>query len=429
MKSLRWRSVSLMTVAAFVVAGCGGGGGDSSASSEISGRGPITFATGKDVTGAVTQAVETWNGSHPEQRVRLIELPADGDQQRQQMVQNAQTESGAFTVLDLDNVWNAEFAANRWVVELPKEEFDFSPFLESAMKTARYRGRLFSVPAYSDGGLLYYRKDLLNKVDAQPPTTREEMREICAKVLELPAAEGMSCYAGQHAKYEGLTVNFAEAVHGAGGQIVNDQGQPTVDSPEALRGLETMVEGFGSGTIPRAAIAYKEQPNKRAFIGGELVFSRNWPFMWSQANADDGSSKVAGEFAVAPLPGITGKGVSSLGGHNLAISSFAENKATALDFIKFYTSEKQQRQRLIKGSLAPTRGALYDDPELQRKYPYLDTLKKSIKSAEPRPRVVNYGDVTLAVQDEVYAAISGDKKPDKALSALQRRLEKLIEQK
>ena len=43
------------------------------------------------------------------------------DQQRQLLIQNAQTESDEYTVVLLDVVWTAEFAANRWVTELEPE--------------------------------------------------------------------------------------------------------------------------------------------------------------------------------------------------------------------------------------------------------------------------------------------------------------------
>ena len=104
--------------------------------------------------------------------------------------------------------------------------------------------------------------------------------------------------------------------------------------------------------------------------------------------------KVAGKFDVAPLPGLNGPGVSTLGGHNLAISAFAKNKATALDFIKFFTSEDTQRANL-SGHLAGadrTR-SLYDDPALVKQYPYLPVLKESILNAEAAPAGGQYGDV------------------------------------
>lgn len=427
MKFERFKTLSILLGCAVLVAGCGSGQSPNSGESgKLEGRGPITIAAGKDDTGVYPKLVDQWNQLHPQEPVRLIELPSSADDQRQQMVQNAQTKSDAFTVLDLDVVWTTEFAANRWIQPLPKSEVDMSKYLQPVVQTASYRDRLYAVPRTSDGSMLYYRKDLLDKVGAQPPKTWDEMKQVCAKVSSLPEAAGTSCFQGQYEKYEGLTANFSEVVNSAGGSIVDKAGKPNVNTPEAKKGLDFLADGVKSGTIPKEALTSKETETRRAFGNGKLVFSRAWPNQWSQVTKTDGSSQVADKVAVTPLPGLSGPGVSSLGGHNLALSAFGKNKATAFDFIKFMTDEKQQRYSLENGSLAPTLANLYDAPDLTGKYQYLPVLKQSITGAQPRPRVVKYGDVTQAIQDNAYKAISGEKSSDQALADLQARLEELI---
>jgi len=420
---------SVVTVA-LLLAACGSDSGTSSGGGGggggIEGRGEITLATGKDTSGNMQKLVDKWNADHPNEKVRIVELPESADGQRTQMVQNAQVKSDAFTVLNLDVVWTAEFAANRWVQELPADTVELDKFLAPAVSTAKYRDKLYAVPMFSDGGLLYYRKDLLDAAGLKPPATWAEMADACAKVL--PSAPGMSCYAGQFEKYEGLTVNFSEAVNSAGGVVVDDQGKPNVNTPEAKAGLDTLVLGFKDGTIPQKAITYKEEEGRRAFQAGELLFHRQWPYQWALANKTDGSSQVAGKFNVAPLPGLKGPGASTLGGHNFAISSFAKNKATALDFIKYYASDENQRSNLVATSQAPTRSALYDDAELKTKFPYLPTLKESVLNAKQRPAVVKYGDVTSAIQSSAYDALTGAKTTDAALADLQSKLEELTKQ-
>jgi multiple sugar transport system substrate-binding protein len=419
--------------AAALLAACGnsnsGGSSGSSgggSSTALDGRGEITFATGKDTSGNMQKLVDQWNTQHADQKVRIVELPESADGQLQQMAQNAQVKSDAYTVLNLDVVWTAEFAANKWVVELPKDTINESDFLKPAVDTAKYRDKLYAVPVYSDGGLLYYRKDLLQGAGIdKPPTTWADLLTDCQKVKATPAGANVGCYAGQFEKYEGLTVNFSEAVQSAGGSIVDDSGKPDVNSSQAKAGLDALVQGFKTGAIPQKAITYKEEEGRRAFQAGELLFHRQWPYQWAKANATDGSSQVAGKFDVAPLPGISGSGSSSLGGHNLAISAFAKNKATALDFIKFFTSEDTEKSNLLATSQAPTRADLYDNADLVKQFPYLPTLKASILSAKPRPKAVKYGDVTAAIQENAYAALTGTKSPDQALSDLQKKLEEL----
>lgn len=405
-----------------VVAACGTSKtSDNSGSGALSGRGPITLVQGKDTSGNVQNQVNAWNSQHPKEQVRLIELPEDADAQRQQLVQNAQTKSSAYSVINLDVVWTSEFAANRWVTELPSAQFDTSKFLPSAVQTGQYRNRLYAVPWKTDAGLLYYRKDLLQQAGiSAPPKTWSELSADCGKI------KGVGCYGGQFEKYEGLTCNFSEAVDSAGGTVVDDTGKPNVNTPQAKQGLDFLVQGFKTGLIPKEAITYKEEDARRAFEKGSLVFLRQWPYQWALSNKPE--SKVAGKFDVAPLPGLNGPGAPTLGGHDLAISAFAKNKATALDFIKFLTGPDQERANLLASSEAPTLAALYDEPALQQKFPYLPTLKASLLNAKPRPKTVRYGDVTAAVQEDAYAALTGTKSTDQALADLQAKLGALIQQ-
>lgn len=425
----RSSAVGAMTaIAALVLTACGGGGGGGggAASTALEGIGPITLVQGKDTSGFLQEILDDWNAQNPDQTVTLIELPESADAQRQQMIQNAQAQSDAYDVLSVDNVWTAEFAANRYIVELPEDQFPVADMLPPVIDSARYLGKLYAVPSESDGGMLYYRTDLLEGAGiTEPPTTWAELGEACAAVAATPAGAGVACYAGQFEKYEGLTVNFAEAVNGAGGVITDDEGNPNVNTPEAQAGLDFLVNGFSTGQIPAEAITYKEEEGRRAFMEGRLLFHRQWPYQYSLANATDGSSQVAGLFAVAPLPGLDGPGVSSLGGHALGISTYARNKATALEFIKFYTSKEQSQLYLELGSKAPIYTSIYDDTALQAEFPYLPVLKDSILSAVPRPKVVRYGDATLAIQDAAYGALTGTVTSEEALNQLQTELEAL----
>lgn len=422
--------------ALLAVAACGGSsdsgggsaaGGGASADAAYDEHGPITYVQGKDTSGNVQKLLDQWNKEHPDEKVTLQELPDNADQQRQQMIQNAQIKSDAMTVLSVDVVWTAEFAANQIVDELPADKFPTDQFLPATVNTATYFDKLYAYPASSDGGMLYYRKDLLDKYDLQPPGTWDEMKAACKKIQDGEDNSKLDCFAGQYNKYEGLTVNFAEAVNSAGGVIVGDDGKPNVNTPEAKSGLDFLVNSFKDGTIPKGAITWQEEQGRQAFQNGTLIFHRNWPYVYSLAQKDDGSSKVNGKFAVAPLPGESGPGVSSLGGHNMAVSKYAKNKGTAVDFIKWWTSEEIQKSNVLATSAAPTISGLYTDSDITGEFPYMPILLKSIETAQPRPVAVKYGDVTLAIQDSAYAALQGQTSSDQALSELQGKLEGLIQ--
>ena len=435
---MRRRSVGVIAAtaaAALALTACGGddgGGGDSGSgsaggdSTALEGTGPFTLVQGKDTSNFVQGVLDSWNKDHPDEKATLIELPDAADAQRSQMIQNAQAKSDAYDVLSVDNVWTAEFAANRYIVELPESEFPTSEMLEPVINSAKYFDKLYAIPSSSDGGMLYYRTDLMKAANiAEPPGTWAEMIEDCKKIQATSAGKGINCYAGQFEKYEGLTVNASEAINSAGGVITDDEGKPNVNTPEAKEGLNFLVNGFKEGYIPKEAITYKEEEGRRAFQEGKLAFLRNWYYVYGLANATDGSSKIAGKFAVAPLPGLDGPGASSLGGHALGISTYSKNKKSALEFIKFFTSKENSQKNFELSSQTPVYTSIYDDPALQKKYPALSVLKESILKAIPRPKVVRYGDATLAIEEAAYGAMSGSLSTDEALSQLQTKLQDL----
>ncbi len=283
--------------------------------------------------------------------------------------------------------------------------------LPATVKSATYNNTLFAGPVSSDGGMLYYRKDLVPK----PPATFTELLADC----QIAKAKNIGCFAGQYAKYEGLTVNTAEFINSAGGEIVKADGKtPTGDTPEANKGLSAMVEAYKAGVIPKEAITFQEEQGRQAFEAGKLLFLRNWPYVYNLAKTD-ASSTVKNTFDIAPLPGLAGPGASSLGGHSAAISVYSKHQATALAFLKFLESDESQKFFATQGSLAPVFGALYTDPALTAKLPYLPVLLESIKTAVPRPVSPFYPAVTRAVQDNAYAALQGQKSVDAALKDMQ----------
>jgi len=407
-------TVAALAVGVLLLAGCGGGGSSSgsSSSADTTSRGPITYVQGKDNSNVVRPLLDKWNAAHPNEKVTFKEQSDAADQQHDDLVQHFQAKDATYDVASVDVVWTAEFAAKGWLQPL-KDSFalDTTKLLPATVKTSTYNGTLFAGPASSDGGMLYYRKDLV----PTPPKTWDEMISMCS----IAKKNNMDCYAGQFAKYEGLTVNAAEAINTAGGKIVGDDGKtPQVNSPEAAKGLSRLADAYKNGNIPKQAITYQEEQGRQSFEAGKLLFLRNWPYVYGLAQTD-GSSKVKGKFAVAPLPGESGPGASSLGGHNTAISAFSDHKATAFDFLKFYESEETQHFLALQGSLAPVIASQYDDPALIKKLPYLPVLKTSIENAVPRPVTPFYPAVTKAVQDNAYAAIKGDKSVQQSLTDMQ----------
>lgn len=414
--------VATAGILALTLSACGGGGGGSGtqagggdAAAGLDGRGPITYVQGKDNSNVVRPLVAKWNAAHPNEKVTFKEQTDQADQQHDDIVQHFQAKDAGYDVVDVDVVWTAEFAAKGWLQPLKdKMAIDTSAMLKPTVDSGTYKGTLYAAPQTSDGALLYYRKDLV----PTPPKTWDEMMSMCS----IAKKNNIGCYAGQFSKYEGLTVNASEAINSAGGSVLDKDGKPSLNTPEAKAGLENLAKAYADGNIPKEGITFQEELSRQAFQSGKLLFLRNWPYVYNLATTE-GSSAVKDKLGIAPIPGATGAGASSLGGHNLAVSVYSKNKATALDFLKFMTSEESEKFYATQGSLAPVLGSLYTDKDLVAKLPYLPVLKTSIENAVPRPVTPFYPAVTKAIQENAYSAIKGEKPVDTALSDMQKSIE------
>jgi multiple sugar transport system substrate-binding protein len=409
-------------VVLMVAAGCASSGAATAPATvrSVSGLGPITFATGKVDTGYLPGLVAQWNTEHPRQKVTVIYLPDDSDEQHAQLVENLQARSDVYDVMSLDVIWTAEFASNGWISPVSESLAPLTKFLRPAVATATYDGKLWAVPFTSNAGLLYYRKDLV----PTPPTT---WAELARDAEQIAPEHHMGGYAGQFAAYEGLTVNFAEAVQSAGGSILSAGGaRATVNTPQARSALSFLVSGFREGWIPRAALGYDEEASRRAFEAGHLLFLRNWPYVYGDAIKPGPGNVVTGKFGVTTLPGPDGPGSSSLGGSNLAVSAYSQHPATALAFIKFMTSLSSERRILIDASQPPVWTRLYDDPALIRRFPYLPVLKRAILAAQPRPQIADYTQLSLAISSAIHRALAQQVSVSQTLAGLNGELNQIV---
>ena len=166
------------------------------------------------------------------------------------------------------------------------------------MDTATYEGKLWAVPFTSNAGLLYYRKDILAR---QAPAAGH----LGAAGQRRPGRSRRGTtwpgYAGQFAAYEGLTVNFAEAVQSAGGSILSPGRQPGHAELRRRpgRALGFLVSGFRQGWIPRAALGYDEAASQQAFESGQAAVPAQLALRLRPGAARPGpGNKVAGKFGV-----------------------------------------------------------------------------------------------------------------------------------
>ena len=157
------------------------------------------------------------------------------------------------------------------------------------------------------------------------------------------------------------------SAHSADASSTTD-GRVVVNRPEAVRALEFMRdELYESHVAPLDVLTWHEEEARFAFQNGNAVFMRNWPYAVA-AMSDTAQSRVAGKFAVSPMPASAtpgGHSTAALGGAQLAINAYTESPGRGV---------QADRVSHRAGADAPARAgsrsvsdapALYDDPRLR----------------------------------------------------------------
>lgn len=389
-------------------------------------RGPITFVDGRDTTSGrrVEELVKRWNAARGyNERVTFVEMPTSTDEHRAQLVARAQDLAGVrdrpafqsqcYDVMMLDVVWTAAFAEAGYLERLDPREFHTGRFLPQSLQAATFEDRLWAIPGRADAGLLYYRKDLLAAAGKSPPTTWPELIDLAKTVAPRYGVDG---YVSQFRRYEGLTANAMEAVWAHGGDALPEGGpEAAINAPAARAGIGMLATGFADGWIPKAARDFDEEGSRQAFQDGKALFLRNWAYAYARLAAAD--SSVADKFGVTSLPGS-----SALGGWNLAVSRCSAHQQTAREFIAFYTGDENQRELFLHAGMAPTVRALYGDPDLRARLPYLDVLGASVKAARNRPASAHYDQLSSVMQEYLHSALDS---PTRTAAVLDRLAEEM----
>ena len=405
-------------------AGCGGG-------EEAGGGGEIVFSFFPDPSGSVQALIDQFNEENEGNiRVTLREMPADSGQHFDQLNTEFQSGEIGIDVIGGDVIWPAQFAANGYIADLshrfPEEER--SEYLPAVIEAMTYEGGIYGVPWYTDAGMLYYRRDLLEESGfSEPPGTWDELKEQARTVQQDSGTQYGFVFQG--ADYEGGVVNALEYIWTSGGNVLEGD-TVVIDSPEARRGLEIERSMIEDGVSPEGVTQYKEQEVGTIFLGGDAVFMRNVPRFFALASDPDESSIDPGQIGLAALP-VAEEGLqsySSLGGWNFFMNANTGDPDAAYEFIRFMSAPEQQKYRSIEGSVLPTRQELYEDEEILREVRVAELGQEAIKNTRPRPVSPFYSDMSLRMAAQFVRSLRGDVPPGEALSTLQDELEEIVEQ-
>lgn len=384
----------------------------------------------------------------------------DTDSLRQQnMTELRKSSPSEFDLIYMDSIWLQEFAERGWLMELNAnlfndgftteelKNFEFNyKNKEVFPKDMYYEQKLYRIPFRRDVGLLFYRRDLLEKIDEKIdevlPKTFDQLLEISAKLTpkikekkDIEAGNFLpdELYKEQEAKKdieyvyllpdrasEAQVVIFLEVLYNYGGAWISSSGEELSKSTAAISAVEFLrtiisqnqkifedLSTSKNSTSNSSRDGKNQNENEIAsqFVDGKAVFMRNWPNTWLKIN---NRQPVSNKFGITSIVSKTEdmRGNACRDGWGFGIPRNSLHKAEAMKAIKFLTSAPSQQQFTLAYGSLPSRRSLFFDRKITDSnsyYPFfLDILENH---SFPRPLIPQYRQASCILQNSLKQAL------------------------
>ncbi|MGI5134529.1 MULTISPECIES: ABC transporter substrate-binding protein [unclassified Streptomyces] len=269
-------------------------------------------------------------------------------------------------VLNIGNTWSASLQATGALLPWDAKNFDKiggkDRFVDSALGSTGAQGKdPAAVPLYSMAYALYYNKQIFSDAGiSQPPATWNELvadgKKIQQKGKQVLGAEGSNVSENIHHVFV-----FAKQ-HGA--DFFTADGKADFTSDGVVAAVKQYVDLMAKDkVIPQGNAEYAQNQSVSDFAKGKTAI-----LLWQSASANLKSQGMSEDaYGIAPVPvqsGTPGTGTnvnSMVAGINLAVFKNSHNLDGATQFVKFMTSDAEQKiLNTAYSSIPPVKNAQSD---------------------------------------------------------------------
>jgi multiple sugar transport system substrate-binding protein len=349
-------------------------------------------------------------------------LPRTADDQRIQMVRRLAAKDSSMDILGMDVTWTQEFASANWIREFTGADRTqvTDGTLPGPLASGTYNDKLYAAPNNTNVQLLWYRKDLV----PTPPKTWDEMIGMSRQLKQQGKPYQILTMGAQ---YEGLVVLFNSLVASAGGHVVSDDGKKAIMDAGAVKGLQEL-KAFATAGVTNASFSNMiEDDVRHAFQNNEGAFELNWPYVYASMQTEN--PQLAKDFAWTRYPAIDAgtPSVTTIGGSNLAVSSYSKHPDLAFDAVKCLRGPESQKYLAVNAGQPPSIESVYNDPDMAKAYPMRNELLDELKNAAPRPRTPAYQNLSTVVAAQLSPPSKID--PQKTADSLRKAIQDAIDSK
>jgi multiple sugar transport system substrate-binding protein len=345
--------------------------------------------------------------------------------------------SGSYDAIVVDFYWVGQFTKAGWLRPLDdlikRDGFDTSVYVPSVMNlVGKVEAVTYMLPFYNYAMGLTYRRDLLEdpknkkEFDAKygmplrvPQTWNEYKKQVEFFARDTDGDGTVDFYGvvNQGLRPDPIVMEWSNYLFANGGRFHDENWRPRISSPEAREALQDYIRNIkGFGPLGAASFGFDEAFNVAA--QGKAYSYITYGY-FRRSFDDPTQSAVVGKIEIAPVPngGLNGA-------WGWAIPESSPNPEGAWKFLKWVESFKIAKRRAAMGG-GPTRFDVFDDPDLNARYPYLQTLKVVLATSHNFPVFTYTPELIEVLGRELSLAVTGKKDAAAALKTVDRQFEDL----
>lgn len=320
---------------------------------------------------------------------------------------------------------------DEFVAADPDGEAYINDFLDGFMVDAHINGTLYSIPFQRSTEIMYYNKDAFKEVGLDPETPPQnwaELLEYAQKLTKRDASGNVTRWGigidGDNAQWWLGGMCLQNSVDGS--NLMNSDGTEVYfNTPEVKEALQFVCDlSQKYEVMPTGIQRWSDLPTQ--FLDGQYAMIYH-----TSGNLTNIANNAEFEFGAAFLPGNKRSGACT-GGGSFYISEGIpqENKEAAWKFIRFVTSPEAQAQWNIDTGYVAVRKSAQDTDLMKAYYEKMPQAKVAMDQviyAGPELTVNNSGIVWDALNDNITAALTGEKTVSDALDDAQAKADKALE--
>lgn len=354
----------------------------------------------------IYDGIKRFEAANPDVKIEARVVPFG---QLQQELIRAIATGDVPDVVTIDNPVVASFAAQGGLEEigpdLAERGLTGDMFYPGPWASVTWDGKVYGAPRASNTIAVYYNADMFKKAGLDPdnpPKTWAELKDAAKKLTDKDA--GVFGIAFSAIQSDEGSFQYLPFLQQAGGDISH------LDSPAAAEALQFLVDLVQNGYASRDVVNMRQYEATNTMINGNAAMAISGP--WELPRIDK-EAKFDWRVAKLPVKADVGVEATALGGFDWGVPKGAEDREAAIDFVAFMNSPEVLKNAWNTGRLPARKDIKIENPKWPEAYKVFSEEMAYAKPRGPHPR---WPDISLAIQNALQQALTGQKTAEQALA-------------